>query len=171
MTHSTGESRIMKVVADQTTTVGAKQDLDVGDELTTEVSGTRTIMVGGLELYDITGNRKLNTTPYGEVVGALYGLQCNQHNAEVLGASAQSIGGNATYTAGVGMGESVAGGRIHEIGGSFKIKCSDYGENVLGWKTLKTGSCTVISAAGINTEVSGSGTVKISGPLKVRAAM
>lgn len=170
MSHSTGESRIVKVSADQTTTIGVKQDLDVGDELTTEVSGTRTILVGGLELYDVTGNRKLNTTPYGEVVGALYGLQCNQHNAEVLGAYAQAVGGNASYAAGVGMGESVAGGRIHEIGGSFTIKCSDYGENILGWKTLKTGSCTVESAAGINTEGSGSGTVEISGLLKVTAA-
>lgn len=169
MNHSTGESRITKVEADQTTTVGAKQDLDVGNELTTEVSGTRTTLVGGLELYDIKGNRKLHTTPYGEVIGALYGLQCNQHNAEVLGAYAQSVGGNASYAAGVGMGESVAGGRIHEIGGSFKIKCNDYGENILGWKKLKTGSCTVVSSAGINTEGSGSGTVKISGPLKVRA--
>jgi len=169
MNHSTGESRIVKVEADQSTTVGAKQDLDIGDELTTEISGTRTTLVGGLEIYDVEGNRKLNTTPYAEVVGALYGLQCNQHNAEVLGAYAQAIGGNASYAAGVGMGESVAGGRIHEVGGSFKIKCSDYGENILGWKTLKTGSSTVVSSAGINTEGSGNGTVEISGPLKIRA--
>lgn len=170
MTHSTGESRIVKVDADQTTTVGAKQELDVGNELTTVISGTRTRMVGGLEVYDVKANRKLSTSPYTEIVGGLYGLQCNQHNAEVLGAYVQSVGGNANYVAGLGMGETVAGARVHEIGGAFKIKCfSSYGENILGYKKLETGSCTIKSGKDISTECSSSGKVDVGGSMKLQA--
>jgi len=170
MSESTGESRIVKVQTEQTKVVGAEQELVVGNELTTVVSETRKRLVGGLESYDVQGNMTLKTGIYTEAIGGLYGLQCNQHNALVLGSYVQAIGGNANYVCGLGLGVTVAGGRLHNVGGSLKIKCKKkYDEVVLGSKTLKTGSCKVKAGSAISNSCAGSATIAIGGSLKLHA--
>jgi type VI secretion system secreted protein VgrG len=160
-THDVKLSYGVDVKASQTHSVGASQKLDVTTDHTTQVKGARQESVGALEAWKIGGNRVVDSASnYGELVGGLYGLQCNQANTDVKGGYAQKIGAKMGHTCGLGFSENVAGARGIHVGGSRSIIAGKaYGEKVTGIKRISAGASSV-SAAAIKTIGKASGTIK-----------
>lgn len=132
----------------QTIGVGATQEIIVGSAHPTKVGGARAESIGGSETIGVAKNRRMAVGSYSEIIGAIYGLQCNTASTTVSGAYTELVGGNRVAMAGMGVNESVAGARLEAVGGSLNVTAgSAYADDTKGTKTINAGSCKIASGA------------------------
>lgn len=149
-THDVGLMLANVVLTAQTHTVAATQAIDVGTRMATAVQGSATLSVGGAELLGATANRVVSAGgAYSEIVGAAYGLQCNQANFSVSGALVQVNGAASILNAGMSVSESVAGARVEAVGGSYSVVAGGtFSDTVYGAKRIQAGGAAKESAGG-----------------------
>ena len=177
--HSVGLSLTTKVSGSQSTTIAAKQSIDVGKEIQLTVGGANHESIGGVEMLNVTANRAVvSKGSCVEIVGAAYALLCNQSNVKVSGATSRAVVGGMTIASGLGVSEAVAVARSYVCLGSRVINCGNYAESIHGGKRSSVGAVTEKAATiGINASsatikaatlaVAAGGTVSLSAPVIV----
>ncbi|MFO0590348.1 MAG: type VI secretion system tip protein TssI/VgrG [Polyangiaceae bacterium] len=170
-THDVGLGYTL-IAASQTETVGASQSWNVQTDIAHDAKGSRSESIGGMEVFDVTGNRTVHVKgPYNELIGAMYGIQCNQSNTVVQGVYTQMIGAALGLAAGLGARESVAAARTELVGGAKTLTVAkDVNESIRGAKTIVAGKATD-KADGKNTmDVKGAASVSAGGSITVNAS-
>jgi type VI secretion system secreted protein VgrG len=178
-THDVVLSYGLTIEGDQSRSVGANQTVSVGTTYQTEIEGARNETVGGLEHTKVTASRTCAASAsYTELVGALYGMQCNQENIDVKGVYTQTVGGSAALVAGMGISENVTGARALTVGGSQTMTLrAGYDETVVGIKTIDAGANKLVAGtridhsarAGVKLNVGGSAKIKAGGNVSFKA--
>jgi type VI secretion system secreted protein VgrG len=178
-THDVALSYGLTILGDQTRDVGANQTVSVGTSYETVIKGARDETVGGLEHTKVTANRTCTaSSSYTELVGALYGMQCNQENIDVKGLYTQTVGGSVGLAAGMGISESVTGARALTVRGTQTMTLrAGYDELVIGIKKIDAGANTMEAGtslghnarAGIKLQVGGSAKIEAGGAISFKA--
>jgi type VI secretion system secreted protein VgrG len=159
-THDVGLSHGVGIGGSQSHSVGGSQSVNVGTDHALGVKGGRSESVGGSETIDVTANRGVSTGSYSEMIGAMYGLRCNQSNTSVSGAFVELVGAAMSLTAGLGTSESVAAARTELVGGVRSILAGKYVENVTGAKVVTAGPASDKAGAKVVTETKAVGSIK-----------
>jgi type VI secretion system secreted protein VgrG len=169
--HDVGLSYTLVVKTAQTHTVGAKRSVTIGTDHTNKVKGARSETIGGVDHAKVSGNRLIDVSgAYTELVGGVYGIQCNQLNTDVGGGYLQVVGGSAAHTAGMGCSETVAGARALAVGGAETLVLrADFSEKTIGPKTSTIGNVKTTAAADIGTKHKGTAKVTVGGAANVKA--
>jgi type VI secretion system secreted protein VgrG len=152
------------IMGSQTLTVGGPQSVNVTTDYNTEIKGARSESVAALETTKVTGDRLVSAGgSYVELIGALHGLQCNQHNHTVKGAFTQAIGSTWNHGAALGLSETCAGARGLEVGGGYNVVCAtEVTDTVRGLKKVTCGASSV-ECASIGTQSLASMTISVGG--------
>ena len=165
-------------VASQTVAVAGSQKIDVGADAQTAVKGARSESIGAVEDIGVKANRGVKVGSYTELIGALYGLQCNETATTVKGAYAELVGGSLNAAAGLGTHESVAAARFELVAGAYNVVaamgCAD---EVWGAKAVHAGAVSESAAGNIETEaaaasikVGASANISAGGKIQINAA-
>jgi type VI secretion system secreted protein VgrG len=165
-------------VKSQTITVGGSQKIDVGSDAQTVVKGARSESIGAVEDIGVKADLGVSVGSYSEVIGALYGLQCNETATTVKGAYAELVGGSLVALAGLGTHESVAAARIELVAGARNIVAATGCEDeVWGAKAVHAGSVCETAAGNVETAaaagritVGASANVSAGGKIQIEAA-
>lgn len=165
-------------VKSQTISIGASQHVDVGSDVQTLVKGARSETIGAVEDIGVKANRQVKVGSYTEVIGALYGLQCNETVTTVQGGYAELVGGNLAAAAGLGTHESVAEARIELVAGARNVVAGGGCEDeVLGAKAVSAGAVRETAAGNVETtaaaghiKVGGSASITAGGKIQIEAA-
>lgn len=170
-THDVTLSYGLTIEGDQTRSIGANQTISVGTSYHTVIEGSRDETVAGLEHTKVTANRTCAAaSSYTELVGALYGMQCNQENIDVKGVYTQTVGGSTALTTGMGISENVTGARVLTVGGSQTMNLrKGYEEMVIGVKNIKAGASTVDAGTSIGNNAITALKLKVGGSAKIEA--
>lgn len=163
-TQDVGLSLAVGVQGSQTHTVSGPQSVNVTTDYGTEIKGARSESVAALETTKVEGDRLVSSKgSYVELVGALHGLQCNQHNHDVKGAFTQLIGSTWNHGTALGLSETCAGARGLQVGGSYNVTCAvEVADNVRGIKKVDCGASTV-TCANVGTHSTSALNVTVSG--------
>jgi type VI secretion system secreted protein VgrG len=163
-THDVTLTLSANVTASQTTSVGASQSVNVGTNYGLSISGSRTEMIGGMELVKVTANRIVSSAAYTELIGAFYGIQCNQSNTSVKGPFTQLVGGSLAIVGGLGVSETILAARTELVGGSKSLAIrTGASETVIGAKIVTAGACRETAGGKISTGSKAAGKVTIGG--------
>lgn len=139
-TRDVGQSFFEVVSGSQSNYVGGFEDVDVTTDWAIKVDGSGTRLVGGVEWMGTSANRMVGAggTYFDLVLGA-YGLECNQSNIKVKPALVQVSGAVTDFRAALGVHESVAGGRVENIGGALTVKAkTHYADKTYGAKRMQS---------------------------------
>jgi type VI secretion system secreted protein VgrG len=156
-------------VGSQAITVAGAQTIDVGSDMQTVVEGARNESVGAVEDIGVKANRRVTVGSYGEVIGALYGLQCNETATTVKGAYTELVGGSLVSLAGMGTHESVAAMRTELVAGARNVvAATGCVDEVWGAKAVHAGSVRESAAGNIETEAA-VGHIKVGASVRISA--
>jgi type VI secretion system secreted protein VgrG len=169
-THDVKQGYGVAVKGGQTISVGAAQHIDVGSDMQTTVKGARSESIAALEDIGVTANRRVGTGSYTEVVGALYGLQCNEAMTTVTGAFTELVGGTLAAMAGLGTHESIAAVRVELVAGARNVVAGKgYEDETLGLKAVSVGAVKESAAGNVETTAA-AGSIRVSGSASISAA-
>jgi type VI secretion system secreted protein VgrG len=172
------KSYALHVKGAQSRDVGSNQTVVVGANCSLK-SGGRDESIGGAELINVTGSLNCEVSGgYGEVVGGIYGIQCNQSNTVIQGAFTQTVAGAMATVSGLGFSNSAAAVRLHDVGGVRSCKASStYADSTKGVKSITAGPVKLDAGTKVVTAVDGAGSttctqasMKAGGKLRFEAA-
>lgn len=171
-THDVGLSYGLCVDASQVMTVGAQRTATIGTDHTQKISGARSETIGAIDHTKVSGNRFISASgSYAELVGGIYGIQCNQLNTDVGGAYLQVVGAAATHVAGLGISLTVAGANALAVGGAETISLrAAFSEKTKGPKNASIGAVKVVSGDKMGVTHDGTASVKVGGTANVKAS-
>jgi len=171
------KSYALHVKGSQSRTVGGDQTVVVGANCSLK-SGARKETIGGAELINIKGSLNCEVAGgYAEVVGAVYGIQCNQSNTVVQGAFTQTVAGPYATVSGLGFNNAAAAVRLHDVGGARVCNASStFADSTKGTKSITAGAVKLDASTKVVTAVDGDGattcaqaTMKAGGKLRFEA--
>jgi type VI secretion system secreted protein VgrG len=175
-THSVGLSLSSTILGAHASTIGSNQNIDVGKELVIGIDGSSTESIGAAETINVSANRSVMTGTYNETIGGAYGIQCNQSNTRVSGPFSRVVTANKVIGAGLGVTESVAGGRAYVCLGSRAITTAkSYDETVYGVRRSSAGSVVEEALGNIGVSASaasltaGTAAIKAGGNVSIKA--
>jgi hypothetical protein len=97
----------------QATKAGQKMQTDTG----------MIVNIGAIDYLATGGSRKLTVlAAYGEAIGGLHLIQCNQDNLQVSGVMKRDVAGDVKKVSAMANGETVTGWRRLTVGGSCTIR-------------------------------------------------
>lgn len=171
-THDVGLSFGLCVDASQVMTVGAQRSATIGTDHTQKVTGARSETIGAVDHTKVSGNRLIAASgSYTELVGGIYGIQCNQLNTDVGGGYLQVVGAAATHVAGLGISLNVAGANALAVGGAETLTLrAAFSEKTKGPKTATIGNVKMVSDAKMGVTHDGTASVKVGGTANVKSS-